>query len=262
MSEINEHITALIVAQLSGSASEAELEELHQWLTSDADNARIYTQVKHTYWSRPNQSSNEKRVDVLNRIKQRTEHPIEKQIPPAQPQTRRVFLYGAAAAILVAFLAGWWFTHNNTVSVQAAQIEKFCPRGKKLHFNLPDGSEVWLNADSKLSFPENFAEDIRSLNLTGEAFFKVKRNVNKPFVVATENARIEVLGTSFNINSRTESNVTKTSVVSGSVKVSDSSCASSVTLVKNQQVEVTTAGELGDIAEVNAEELTGWTSNR
>lgn len=81
---------------------------------------------------------------------------------------------------------------------------------------LADGTEVWLNATSKLRFPFNFSGDKREVYLDGEAFFQVTKNDSKPFIVHTEQTDIEVLGTSFNVNAYND-DVTRTSLVSGAI---------------------------------------------
>lgn len=262
MSEINEHIYSLILAQLSGNATEAELSELEQWLKSDKANGRLYSEVKNTYWCRPNTDSEEKRNQVFNRIKQQIDIPTPQVQVSNKGRGRRLLLTGiAAASVVFALMLGWWMLNDPQQETEIAQLEKFCPRGKKLHFQLPDGSEVWLNADSKLLFPEKFTGAKRSIKLQGEAFFKVKRNVDQPFVVSTQNAVIQVLGTSFNINSRNGNSSTYTTVVSGKVRVSDLQLVNSVDLVKNQHVSISPDGAVGAISVVNANELTGWTNN-
>jgi len=81
---------------------------------------------------------------------------------------------------------------------------------------LSDGTEVWLNATSKLRFPFNFSGNKREVYLDGEAYFQVTKNDAKPFIVHTEQTDIEVLGTSFNVNAYNDG-ITRTSLVSGSV---------------------------------------------
>ena len=65
--------------------------------------------------------------------------------------------------------------------------------------DLPDGSQVWLNHDSRITYQDDFNSDTRTVTLTGEAFFEVKQDRQKPFIIETNNARIKVLGTSFNV---------------------------------------------------------------
>ncbi len=93
------------------------------------------------------------------------------------------------------------------------------PAGGKYQINLPDGSTVWLNASSSLRFPALFAGNTREVELTGEAYFDVAKNKNKPFKVRTKDQIVEVLGTQFNINSYSDEGEIKTTLIEGSVKI-------------------------------------------
>ncbi|MCO4294566.1 FecR domain-containing protein [Solitalea sp. MAHUQ-68] len=93
------------------------------------------------------------------------------------------------------------------------------PRTKDYKIKLSDGTEVWLNSDSELRFPLEFNADQRVVYLKGEAFFKVTKNPKKPFIVkVNESLDVQVLGTSFNVNSYA-SNALKVALVEGSVKL-------------------------------------------
>jgi len=90
------------------------------------------------------------------------------------------------------------------------------PPKKDYKLLLSDGTEVWLNATSRLRFPFNFTGNKREVYLEGEAYFQVHRDASKPFIVHTQHTDIEVLGTSFNVNAYDE-DITCTSLVSGAV---------------------------------------------
>lgn len=94
------------------------------------------------------------------------------------------------------------------------------PKGGQYQVNLPDGTKVWLNALSSLKFPTAFSAKERIVEVTGEVYFEVASNKEKPFKVNTDSQTIEVLGTHFNINSYSDEALVKTSLVEGSVKVS------------------------------------------
>lgn len=95
------------------------------------------------------------------------------------------------------------------------------PRGGTYQLRLADGTNVWLNADSKISFPAGFAGSQRTVMLlNGEAYFEVAKDKKHPFVVVTEDQKLEVLGTHFNISAYREENSTKTTLLEGSVEVS------------------------------------------
>jgi transmembrane sensor len=94
------------------------------------------------------------------------------------------------------------------------------PRGGQYQVNLPDGTRVWLNAASSLKFPLSFAGlKERKVELKGEAYFEVERDVSKPFVVQSDQQIVQVLGTHFNINSYSDEPDTKTTLLEGAVKV-------------------------------------------
>lgn len=82
---------------------------------------------------------------------------------------------------------------------------------------LPDGSEVWVNKNSQLSFPKTFTGAERIVQLKGEAFFKVAKDANQPFIVQTTNGQIKVLGTEFNVRAYDQESTTAVEVEEGSV---------------------------------------------
>jgi transmembrane sensor len=93
------------------------------------------------------------------------------------------------------------------------------PKGGQYRINLPDGSTVWLNAASSLRYPVLFAADERSVELTGEAYFEIAKDKNKPFRVHSKQQTVEVLGTHFNVSSYPDEESTLTTLLEGSVKV-------------------------------------------
>lgn len=93
------------------------------------------------------------------------------------------------------------------------------PRGGKYQLGLPDGSQVWLNAASSITFPTVFTGDARQVTIAGEAYFEVKKNSNHPFVILAGSTRVDVLGTNFNVNAYDDEAALKVALLSGSVNV-------------------------------------------
>lgn len=94
------------------------------------------------------------------------------------------------------------------------------PKGRQFNFRLPDGTRVWLNAASSLRYPTVFTGDQRQVEVSGEAYFEVERNVKMPFRVNVNGqAQIKVLGTSFNVNAYENEARINTTLIEGSVKV-------------------------------------------
>jgi len=95
-------------------------------------------------------------------------------------------------------------------------------RGQQYQLMLPDGTQVWLNAASILRFPTSFdGQDHREVSLEGEAYFEVAKQENKPFVVVTNDQRIQVFGTHFNVNSYPDEEATRTTLLEGSVGINN-----------------------------------------
>jgi transmembrane sensor len=93
------------------------------------------------------------------------------------------------------------------------------PKGGQYQLVLPDGSKVWLNASSSIHFPTAFIGKERNVELTGEAYFEIAKNKEKPFHVNVNGIQIEVLGTHFNVNAYDDEGAVNTSLLEGSVKI-------------------------------------------
>jgi len=131
------------------------------------------------------------------------------------------------------------------------------PRGGTYQFTLPDGTRVWLNADSKISFPEQFSGKTRKILLIGEAYFEVAHlalATPKPFIVETSTQQVTVLGTHFNINAYTNEAATRTTLLEGSVKVAAGK--NTITLSPNQQA--TNAANTLKVSPANIEQAIAW----
>ncbi|WP_257667222.1 FecR family protein [Parapedobacter tibetensis] len=122
------------------------------------------------------------------------------------------------------------------------------PKGGQYQITLADGTHLWLNAASSLTYPVAFDGDKREVSLQGEAYFEVSKDQSKPFIVNTVKQRIEVLGTSFNINAYNNEVLTKTTLLTGSVQVYASTDGAtngkSQVLTPNQQSVVDDSGEI------------------
>lgn len=117
------------------------------------------------------------------------------------------------------------YTVEDNSTATAAYNTITTPTGGQYQVTLPDGSRVWLNAASSLRYPVRFAQQARTVELTGEAYFEVTsqpadKGNKRPFIVQTGEQKVEVLGTHFNISGYTEDAYIKTTLLEGAVKVS------------------------------------------
>lgn len=132
------------------------------------------------------------------------------------------------------------------------------PRGMDFRVLLPDSSEVWLNAESTIEFPVAFNSGERRVELHGEAYFKVARNEQIPFVVHTDRMKVSVLGTEFNLRAY-DTDVSSLALVKGSVQVS--SDGDEVLLSPGQEVECSREGSLL-VRDIDTYYVTQWTEGR
>jgi transmembrane sensor len=135
------------------------------------------------------------------------------------------FFFKVAAALIPLIIIGYLVLQQvtpvaQTETFQASRIIKKNPNGKKSQFTLPDGTRVFLNANSRLEFSGQFNDEIiRKVKLKGEAFFMVKRDVQRPFIIATGDLQTQVLGTSFNVRAFEGENEISVAVEEGSVQL-------------------------------------------
>jgi hypothetical protein len=130
------------------------------------------------------------------------------------------------------------------------------PRGGQYQVLLDDGSRVWLNAASSLKFPTSFVDNQRIVELTGEAYFEVAKNSQKPFLVNINDMQVRVLGTHFNINAYGDEDFIKTSLLEGSIKVSKGTVSG--LLKPGEQATISNKNDNIQIGRANMEEAIAW----
>ncbi len=128
-----------------------------------------------------------------------------------------------AAMLLIAAIAGFSVAYllieDMGPKTNVVWFETHVPRGEKTQLLLPDGSKVWVNSDSNISYPSNFMDGNREVKLNGEAYFEVAKFDRKPFLVKTKDYDIRVLGTKFNVMAYPDFHRTETSLIEGKIEI-------------------------------------------
>lgn len=132
--------------------------------------------------------------------------------------------------------------HDTETSVGLNTI--YTPRGGQYQITLPDGSKVWLNAETAIKFPSKFIGAERTVELSGEAYFEIAKNTSQPFKVISNRVEVQVLGTSFNLSDYKDEAVQKTTLFNGAVKIN-----------YGKQVQLLKPGEQGILTTDNRLEL-------
>ena len=130
------------------------------------------------------------------------------------------------------------------------------PKGGEYEVVLPDGTKVWLNAGSSLSYPVTFAGNDRQVKLTGEAYFEVAKNKDKPFYVNINNVQVRVLGTHFNIEAYSEDEEIKATLLEGAVLVSKNKIHS--TLAPGQQAVINNNSNNIVVSTADIDDVMAW----
>lgn len=135
------------------------------------------------------------------------------------------------------------------------------PRGGQYHLVLPDGSKVWLNAASSLTYNINGSAQERFVKLEGEAYFEVVKDRERPFRVESRGQVVEVLGTHFNINSYPDEPTVKTTLVEGAVKVARIAHKGSVILQPGQQAALDKSNHLS-VKQADISDVVAWKNGK
>ncbi len=211
----------LLTKFINNEVSEQEKSEVESWLNEseenreEMENCRKMLQKVDTYFKAKNFDSEAALKHVKSKI-----NPVQLKVV----QRKKLLLahfYKYAAILVVAVLlgsAGYYLGFKKQIfsgyeQVAAAETQQ------NNEFVLPDGSVVTLNSDSKLDFPKQFASNVREVTIIGEAFFEVKPNPEKPFVINAGNTQVKVLGTSFNVSAYPDAETVDVIVTTGKVQV-------------------------------------------
>lgn len=208
MSEKEREIWDVITSILNGSGTREEYETLNAWLEESDENQQTYQLLSKV---------RSVKTQPLEGAKERILKKIQAQIGRTGLEKRLLWSkYGNIAAVFVIVILGaalLWPKAKTSDSL----VETRSPYGSKSKVVLADGTLVYLNSGSVLTYPSAFSTGTRHVNLVGEAYFEVKKDPEHPFVVNTHAFSIKVLGTHFNVKAFSDEQLTETSLVEGSV---------------------------------------------
>ncbi|MEP4532153.1 MAG: FecR domain-containing protein [Cyclobacteriaceae bacterium] len=212
----------LIFKYLNKTLNQQEYEQLQSWLELDEENRIILNKLISFYRNNESKLSGLKE-EVWSEINERLERPDVSLNPKHFINMSRLLKIAAIFLIISAsvFVMNQFAGENEIAEVVAVKtISKEAPFGRKVTTQLPDGSLVTLNSGSKIRYPERFSNSAREVSLSGEAFFEVEHNPDKPFLVQMNGDIVRVLGTSFNIRSYNQDSAVYVSVATGRVSYS------------------------------------------
>ena len=254
---INEDI---LLHYFNNSLSPQETEAVEQWYTASEENKQKLQDFYALYklseatkaYEQTDSTAKYKEIEHLIRV----EKPKKKLAHPMLFSIRKYAAVAAAFFIGVCFtILGIFVSLDTTHSSYIALTNK----DQRSEIILPDGSRVWLNASTQIAFDQSLWSKDRRLNLSGEAYFEIKHNKNKPFIVSADGVDVKVLGTKFNVRTRKEEQEVITTLLDGSVEVYSNQKAESKILKPGQSAVVkTTDGSTHLFNYKNPEDILLW----
>lgn len=139
------------------------------------------------------------------------------------------------ACVVILFFGLGYYTYYLSQIETPQYHQLYAQRGDKLVVLLADGSRVWLNADSRITYPDHFAGKTREVSITGEAYFEVNKDASHPFIVRSDKMMVEVTGTKFNVKAYSNENKIYVTLDEGRVRVGESSKQDALKLMRPGQ---------------------------
>jgi len=218
MSDKRYHIESQVTNYLAGECSQAEELVISGLIESDSDYRTTFIELSKI-WNQAATTTVNDSYDIeqaWDKVSQRTSHQplkVTHRRNLNQLSLKRITLYAAnvAAVLLIGFFVIQYINKDIPVKTFASLQKNAAP------INLADGSHIVLNSNSELKFPEKFGSHNREVYFWGEAFFEIASDPTRPFVIETGEARVQVVGTSFNLRAIPNTGITEVVVNSGTV---------------------------------------------
>lgn len=251
----NKDIWHYLSSVLNGNSAEEDMQYVRRWIEEDEKNKALFSRLNDTKY---NLFIEEKQTQSKEYIFIKTQAKIKEAYLRSKLYTWR----SVAAASVILLLAATSYLLFYTPADRPIMVESKSPAGGIVNLTLDDGTVVALNASSTIGYPLHFDKKNRSVNLDGEAYFKVAKDQERPFIVETKNLKIKVLGTHFNLKSYNDDEKEITTLEEGSVNVeiknADRHNSQSVVLTPGQQIILNKATGETKIYKVDAGLYASW----
>lgn len=249
---------SIITKYLEGRASDEEQKELLTWLRNK-ENSIDFNSFKLEWKKGLNKEQlPEGSKGSWNLIQ---DHLLHKSYNGWQ-STRKINIFFRYAAILffvISVGSAFFFISNSRFQTPVFYTSVVAENGQISKVELPDGSEVWLNSGSELSYSNLYAAENRKLNLNGEAYFQVNKNDEMPFVVCNGELRVKVLGTKFNVSAYNETETIEVVLETGKVELLSSEVESfQYTLNPGDRAIFNKTDRRLNVGVVNTAKYTSW----
>lgn len=247
----------LLIRFLNRRCTPEELEDVSEWIASDPAHATTLFEIESVH-SLKNELRFSNKKETGPAYRRLAAQIREKDTPPRLVKTLRPRWLGYAAAIfLLALLSMNLYRLAHSAAPELNIIE--VPDGQRVSVILSDGTRVWLNSRSKLTYPSCFSSRERTVKLEGEGFFEVTRNEKTAFTVQSGLLEVKVLGTKFNMKAY-PGETSRVTLAEGKVEVTTNDGKGKAILLPNEQVACSTGKKMRLTHAVNTELVKSWTT--
>lgn len=200
----------LLYKFFEGLTTQDEESDIRQWLSESSDNEKEMIKERKLF-----------DAILLNDVKTDSSVDLAKDnlSKPSRISTYFIELIKIAAIVTIVFSASWFYFTKMRQDVTVANQIISVPAGQRLNLTLPDGTNVWLNAKTRLEYPVSFNKKTRLVKLDGQAYFDVAKNPDVPFLVETKSGVVEALGTKFDVLAYSDTHQFEAALMEGKVKV-------------------------------------------
>lgn len=257
----------LIGRSLEKTITEDELHVLTVWIRESRENRKLFDQYNEV-WLMSNVIFNDGHYNTdegWNSLhKEITKNDTIKNNKIRLINTNQLVIWRVAsvAAMLVAAIFIGLFIQKSTKLSTPQFVTVQSPRGEKSRIILSDGTIVWLNSDSQLTYSNDFDGDIRLVKLSGEGYFNVKKDIKRPFIVRTSNADVKVFGTRFNVCSYPDEQLTEATLEEGKIGVYITGKPDPVAVTPGQRMVFDKQSGNISLKQVNTDLYTSWKENK
>lgn len=249
----------LINAFLSKDCTGEEQQRLRDWLSESPGHLQDFEQQRELWFSavvsdRSLKFDHEKAFDSFRESVM--------QLPSGSKRSFRLHpVWRVAASVAVLMIASLLFYHMGvrSISRQMADVTIEAPQGSRTRLFLNDGSVVWLNAGSRLTYSQQFGVNDRDIRLEGEGYFEVRKNAELPFRVVTQEMTVTVLGTKFNFCNFPDDDEASVTLLEGKVSYQVASDTREQLLEPDQKVVLNKKSGMAQVSEVRANRSAEWT---
>ena len=259
----NDHIEDLMIRLFVDDLDSAGRKELEEWISLSPQNRKCFDDEQEIWFSAEDK-------DCLSKYdKEKAFEVFRKRVSKVSTESRlrhylRVGMKYTAGLVIVGILVFTAFFYSrNRVTSHFADVVIEAPRGGLAKLNLPDGSRVWLNSNSKIIYSQGFGITDRKLRLIGEGYFKVRRNQKLPFSISTGNLLIHDRGTQFNVRNYSSDAEAEITLTEGKVSFQNSRNTKTVYYLQpNQKAVIAKASGLVKFENCNASMNSQWTNGQ